>query len=59
MGQIVTARVSLAIESMDMKAAAQCIRRHCRQRLAAHKVPVKINFTAEHFSTARQKIQRR
>jgi acyl-coenzyme A synthetase/AMP-(fatty) acid ligase len=58
MGQVVTARVALALDSIDVAEAAERIRRHCRRRLAPHKVPVKINFTGEGFSTARQKMQR-
>lgn len=58
MGQVVSARVVLSDRSMSEKEAAQCIRQHCRVRLAAHKVPVKIDFFIEAITTARQKVKR-
>ena len=58
MGQIVTARVSLT-EAMDPKEATARIRAHCREHLAPHKAPVRIEISAEGFSNARQKAQRK
>lgn len=57
LGQIVAARVALATQ-LDPKEAARRIRLHCRDRLAAYKVPVRIDCTAEPFANDRQKMQR-
>lgn len=58
MGQVVSARVGLVDRTMSEKEAAQCIRQHCRAQLAAHKVPVRIDFAIEAITTARQKVKR-
>jgi acyl-coenzyme A synthetase/AMP-(fatty) acid ligase len=57
MGQIVSARVALS-RAMSPKDATARIRSHCRDRLAPHKVPVKIEVTTDSFTNARQKAQR-
>jgi long-chain acyl-CoA synthetase len=57
MGQIVTARVSLA-EPMNSREAITQIRAHCRGRLASYKVPVKIDVVEGSLTTERQKAQR-
>jgi acyl-coenzyme A synthetase/AMP-(fatty) acid ligase len=56
-GQIVTARVELS-PGTDPKQATKLIRQRCREQLAAHKVPVKIDCIAGELVTARQKVQR-
>jgi long-chain acyl-CoA synthetase len=58
MGQVVAAEVSVT-PGFDTKDAAARIRRHCRQRLAPHKIPVRILFTDQDLTSARQKLQRR
>lgn len=57
MGQIVTTRVVLQ-DGVDAKAAAKAIRIRCREKLAAYKVPVKIEFVAGGLTSERQKAQR-
>jgi long-chain acyl-CoA synthetase len=59
MGQVVTARVGLNPDAPEAKDATKRIRQHCRQRLAPHKVPMKIELTAEPLVTSRQKALRR
>ena len=58
MGQVVTARVMLApgADSTDIEAR---VRRHCRNRLARHKVPVVVDLTTEALTNDRQKVLRR
>lgn len=46
MGQIVVARVVLKT-TLPMKEVARSIRLHCRQRLAAHKVPVRVSIVSD------------
>jgi len=58
MGQVVAAEISVAPD-FDTKDAAARVRRHCRQRLAPHKIPVRILFTDQDLTSARQKLQRR
>src|SRR5690606_16110212 len=57
LGQIVTARVVLAAP-LPWRDAEKRIRAYCRERLAAHKVPVKIEFVDSGLLNARQKTQR-
>jgi acyl-CoA synthetase (AMP-forming)/AMP-acid ligase II len=57
MGQIVTARVVLT-EGADGKQVAKAIRVRCRERLAAYKVPVKIEFVPGGLINDRQKARR-
>ena len=54
LGQIVTARVAL-LHFLDPRKAAAEIRKHCRLRLAAYKVPVKIDFVEDALVGERQK----
>src|SRR5690606_12203738 len=54
LGQIVTARVALAVP-LPWRDAEKRIRAYCRARLAAHKVPVKIEFVDSSLLNARQK----
>ncbi len=58
MGQIVTARV-LPRPSLDAGHVEALVRRHCRNRLPRHKVPVTVDVVAELLSSDRQKILRR
>lgn len=58
LGHVVTARVALADERLDAKEAARRIRVHCRQRLAAYQVPVRIDVVMESFANDRQKARR-
>jgi acyl-coenzyme A synthetase/AMP-(fatty) acid ligase len=58
LGQVVTARVSLDTTKIAQKEAATRIWKHCRQRLASYKAPVKIHFSSEGFSNDRHKAQR-
>jgi long-chain acyl-CoA synthetase len=57
MGQIVTARVALT-SPMPHREATGKIRSHCRARLPAYKVPVKIDVVDGTLTTERQKAQR-
>jgi len=59
MGQVVAARVALANSTMEEKEAANRIRLHCLRRLAAYKVPIKIEFSQECFVNNRQKLERK
>ncbi len=59
MGQIVTARVTLADTAPEPKEAVKLIRLHCRGRLASYKVPVKIDVVTDRLTSERQKAQRR
>jgi acyl-CoA synthetase (AMP-forming)/AMP-acid ligase II len=58
LGQIVTARVSLLAET-DERTAAKEIRKRCRARLAAYKIPVKIDVVPDGLTSDRQKALRR
>jgi acyl-coenzyme A synthetase/AMP-(fatty) acid ligase len=58
MGQIVTARVTLATDLPHREAIAK-IRSHCRSRLPPYKVPVKIDVVEGGLTTDRQKAVRR
>lgn len=61
MGQVVVARVVLRPEAITPKNAIAEIRAHCRARLAAHKVPMKIDIVPENSSVMmgeRQKLRR-
>jgi acyl-coenzyme A synthetase/AMP-(fatty) acid ligase len=58
LGQVVTARVQLATANLDPKEAITRIWRHCRQRLAPYKAPVKIDISSEVLTTDRQKAHR-
>jgi acyl-coenzyme A synthetase/AMP-(fatty) acid ligase len=58
LGQIVTAQVVLAAD-LDEREAARTVRTHCRFRLAAYKVPVKIDFVAGRLTSDRQKALRK
>lgn len=57
LGEIVTARVALAAP-LPARDAEKRIRAHCRDRLAACKVPVKIEIVPSSLLNARQKTQR-
>lgn len=59
LGQVVTAKVSLADPDLDTKAATTAIWQHCRKRLAHYKAPVKIEVVAGELIDDRQKVQRR
>lgn len=58
MGQIVAARVALAT-AMEPRQAIKTIRVHCRSRLPAFKVPVKIEVVEGGLTNERQKTRRR
>ena len=58
LGQVVTARVRLA-EDLEPAEAVARIWRHCRQRLAPYKAPVKIDISSERLTNDRQKTQRK
>jgi acyl-CoA synthetase (AMP-forming)/AMP-acid ligase II len=58
LGNIVTAQVVLATD-LDEGEAARAVRTHCRSRLAAYKVPVKIDFVAGRLTSDRQKALRK
>lgn len=58
MGQVVTARVTLATDAPDAREAVRRIRSHCQSRLASFKVPVKIDIVTEGFANERSKAQR-
>lgn len=47
MGSVVSARVVLAPASPEPKEAAAHIRRYCRERLGAHKAPLRIDIVSE------------
>jgi acyl-coenzyme A synthetase/AMP-(fatty) acid ligase len=57
LGEIVTARVALAAP-LPPRDAEKRIRAYCRERLAPHKVPVKVEFVELGLLNARQKTQR-
>lgn len=57
-GEIVCARVR-PMEAEDSKALARRVRRHCRDRLEAYKVPVKVLVTEMELHTERFKKVRR
>jgi acyl-coenzyme A synthetase/AMP-(fatty) acid ligase len=59
LGQIVAARVALRPGELDRSQAAKRIRLHCRERLARHKAPMRIDFTDEVLATSRQKTRRK
>lgn len=58
LGQVVIARVSLATTDIEPKVATTLIWRHCRQRLAPYKAPVKIEISPEGLTNDRQKVRR-
>lgn len=58
MGQIVTARITLSDDAMNVKEATSAIRAHCRKHHPAFKVPVKIAITTEQFANHRHKVSR-
>jgi len=58
LGQVVAARILLANADVALEDAKGRIWKHCRQRLARHKLPVKITFSAHGFSGDRQKTLR-
>lgn len=58
LGEIVTARITLATPGLDPKAASTSIWQHCRQRLAHYKSPVKIQIVAGRLTDDRQKVSR-
>jgi len=59
MGQIVTARVSLHVHE-DQRTLVERLRRHCLERMAKYKVPVRFTVVAEDDQrTARFKKSRR
>jgi long-chain acyl-CoA synthetase len=58
LGEIVTAQVCLA-RPLDPQAVARDIRRHCGERLARYKVPVKIAVVTHDLVGERQKRLRR
>ena len=58
LGQVVTARVSLATTDIEPRDATRLIWRHCRQRLASYKAPVKIEISSEGLTNDRQKVRR-
>ncbi len=57
-GQVVVARVALR-EPEDPLALERRVRAHCRARLAAYKVPVKVTIAAGDLHSERQKTLRR
>lgn len=59
MGQIVTARVSLEPAALENKETVRRIRQHCRERLAAYKVPIRIEVAVGELTSSRQKAQRK
>jgi long-chain acyl-CoA synthetase len=58
MGQIVTAQVVLR-PGLAAGSAEALVRRHCRNRLPRHKVPVTVDVATGSLSSGRQKILRR
>lgn len=58
LGKVVTACVALSNAATDAKEATRRIRLHCRQRLAAYKVPVKISVATDTLVNERQKARR-
>ncbi len=59
LGHIIAARGTLSDPAMNQKESARLIQRHCRLRLAPHKVPMKIDLTIEPSVSCRQKLPRR
>ena len=59
LGEIVTARVTLAADNLDGKDAAKRIRGHCQNHLPRHKLPMKIMIVDEIVMDARQKLRRK
>jgi len=53
-GQIVTAEINVR-RSIDEQVAWREVRKHCRARLAPHKVPVRVMLSEEALTTDRQK----
>ena len=49
MGAVVSARVVVPTSILETKEAAKHVRMHCRKRLAAHKVPVRIDIVFDDF----------
>jgi acyl-CoA synthetase (AMP-forming)/AMP-acid ligase II len=58
MGQIVAADVVIR-DGVDPATAERIVRRHCRARLARHKVPVTVDVVTGSLSSERQKVLRR
>jgi acyl-coenzyme A synthetase/AMP-(fatty) acid ligase len=59
LGQMVTARVALTPDSTEPQEAVKRIRKHCRERLASYKVPVKVDIVVGALANDRQKAQRK
>jgi len=59
LGQIVTARVTLADPDLDHKAASASIWQHCRKGLAHYKAPVKVEIVDGGLTDDRQKVSRK
>jgi acyl-CoA synthetase (AMP-forming)/AMP-acid ligase II len=57
MGQVVTAKVSLHTETAP-KDSEKRVRIHCRSRLPAYKVPIRIDIVEGKLTNARQKSMR-
>jgi acyl-coenzyme A synthetase/AMP-(fatty) acid ligase len=58
LGQVVTARVSLADGDLSQRDAARRIWQHCRRQLASYKAPVKVRFNSGGFLADRGKVLR-
>ena len=56
-GQIVVARVAL-VRPESAAAVEDRVRRYCRERLAAHQVPVRVEVSIESLHDDRQKVRR-
>jgi len=59
LGEVVTAEASLLRKLPDSREFAARIREHCRRRLPAYKVPVKIEIVDDVALSQRQKLKRR
>jgi len=53
-GQIVCAKIQVR-EPENRDQITKIVRRYCRQKLAGHKIPVKIEVTSERLTSSRQK----
>ncbi|GFE83719.1 hypothetical protein GCM10011487_57190 [Steroidobacter agaridevorans] len=59
LGQIVTAKIRLSADDLDIKEAAKRIRAHCQRCLPRYKVPMNIVAVDMSMVDARQKLRRR
>ena len=58
LGEVVVAHVVLASPNIDTKEALRKVRLHCLQRLAKHKIPMRLDVATKCLTTDRHKMSR-